>query len=217
MPGRGADLVIAGYLAGPTWLHRVPTGAKLAAVALVSLVLLPVREPAVLGAALAMTLLVYGSLGRQALSRLKLLKPLLPLLAVIGVLQGFFESWPAATAATLRILVMILVASLVTLTSTMQAMVDTLRPLMSPLRAFGINPRAPALAVALLIRFVPVLLAAWQEREEAWRARTGRRASIRLVPAFVAETVRMADQIAEALDARGFDVLMRRNAQGDPP
>jgi biotin transport system permease protein len=89
---------------------------------------------------------------------------------------------------------------------------------MRPLRLAGINPRAPALAIALVIRFVPVLLASWQEREEAWRARTGRRASIRLIPAFVAETLRMADQIAEALDARGFDVLSRsRRAKGGPP
>jgi len=210
--------VIAGYLARPTWLHRVPTAAKLGLVAMASLALLPVEEPAAMGAALGATLLIYASLGRQALLRLALLKPLLPLLVVIGLLQGWFESWPAAVTATLRILVMILIASLVTLTSTMQAMVEALRPLMRPLRHLGLNPRAPALAIALLIRFVPVLLAAWHEREEAWRARTGRRASLKLIPAFVAETLRMADQIAEALDARGFDVLSRSKApKGDGP
>ena len=147
-----------------------------------------------------------------------LLRPLLPFLLLIGALQVWFESWPAAVASTTRILLMILVASLVTLTTTMQTMVETLQPLMRPLRLAGINPRAPALAIALVIRFVPVLLASWQEREEAWRARTGRRASLRLIPAFVAETLRMADQIAEALDARGFDVLSRsRRAKGGPP
>jgi biotin transport system permease protein len=52
---------------------------------------------------------------------------------------------------------------------------------------------------------VPVLLANWQARAEAWRARTGRRVSIRLVAPFVAETLRLADQVGEALDARGFD------------
>jgi biotin transport system permease protein len=210
--------VIAGYLAHPTWLHRVPAGVKLPLVAAASLAVLPVADPLALLAALGLTLLVYASLGRQAVSRLTLLRPLLPFLVLIGALQVWFGSWPAAIASTTRILLMILVASLVTLTTTMQAMVGTLQPLMRPLRLAGINPRAPALAVALVIRFVPVLLASWQEREEAWRARTGRRASIRLVPAFVAETLRMADQIAEALDARGFDILSRsRHAKGGRP
>jgi biotin transport system permease protein len=210
--------VIAGYLAHPTWLHRVPAGVKLSLVAVASLAVLPVADPLALLAALGLTFLVYASLGRQAVSRLTLLRPLLPFFVLIGALQVWFESWPAAIASTTRILLMILVASLVTLTTTMQAMVGTLQPLMRPLRLAGINPRAPALAVALVIRFVPVLLASWQEREEAWRARTGRRASFRLIPAFVAETLRMADQIAEALDARGFDILSRsRRAKGGPP
>ena len=210
--------MIAGYLAHPTWLHRVPAGVKLSLVAVASLAVLPVADPLALLAALGLTFLVYASLGRQAVSRLTLLRPLLPFFVLIGALQVWFESWPAAIASTTRILLMILVASLVTLTTTMQAMVGTLQPLMRPLRLAGINPRAPALAVALVIRFVPVLLASWQEREEAWRARTGRRASIRLIPAFVAETLRMADQIAEALDARGFDILSRsRRAKGGPP
>jgi biotin transport system permease protein len=210
--------VIAGYLAHPTWLHRVPTGAKLALLAAASLAVLPIADPLALLAALGFTLLIYASLGRQAVSRLAVLQPLLPFLILIGALQAWFESWPAAVASTTRILLMILVASLVTLTTTMQAMAESLLPLMRPLRLAGINPRAPALAIALVIRFVPVLLASWQEREEAWRARTGRRASIRLIPAFVAETLRMADQIAEALDARGFDVLSRsRRAKGGPP
>ncbi|HEX2510044.1 MAG TPA: energy-coupling factor transporter transmembrane component T [Microvirga sp.] len=210
--------MIAGYLAHPTWLHRVPTGAKLALLAAASLAVLPIADPLALLAALGFTLLIYASLGRQAVSRLAVLQPLLPFLILIGALQAWFESWPAAVASTTRILLMILVASLVTLTTTMQAMAESLLPLMRPLRLAGINPRAPALAIALVIRFVPVLLASWQEREEAWRARTGRRASIRLIPAFVAETLRMADQIAEALDARGFDVLSRsRRAKGGPP
>lgn len=210
--------MIAGYLAHPTWLHDVSPRTKLGLVAVASLAILPVADPMTLGAALGFTLLIYASLGRQALLRLRLLQPLLPFLLLIGALQAWFESWPAAVASSTRILLMILIASLVTLTTTMQAMVETLHPLMRPLRLIGINPRALALAIALVVRFVPVLLASWQEREEAWRARTGRRASFRLIPAFVAETLRMADQIAESLDARGFDALCRsRRAKGGRP
>ncbi len=124
--------MIAGYLAHPTWLHRVPAGVKLSLVAVASLAVLPVADPLALLAALGLTFLVYASLGRQAVSRLTLLRPLLPFLVLIGALQVWFESWPAAIASTTRILLMILVASLVTLTTTMQAMVGTLQPLMRP-------------------------------------------------------------------------------------
>jgi biotin transport system permease protein len=198
--------MIAGYIAHATWLHRVPAGTKLIALAALSIVVLPVTDWRVLTLGLGLVLVLYASLGREVSSRLVLLRPLMPFLIAIALLQGWLETWPAATAAIARVLFMVLAANLVTFTTTMQGMIDALAPVMSPLRGLGVNPRAPALAVALVLRFVPVLLAAWQQREEAWRARTGRRASIRLIPSFIAEALRMADQVAEALDARGFNM-----------
>lgn len=197
--------MIAGYSAHSTWLHRVPASVKLISVAALSIAVLPVTDWRVLALGLGLVLLIYASLGREILSRLAQLKPLMPFLIAIALLQGWLESWPTATAAIVRILLMVLAASLVTFTTTMQGMMDALAPVLAPLRGFGVNPRVPALAVALVLRFVPVLLAAWQQREEAWRARTGRRASIRLISSFIAEALRMADQVAEALDARGFN------------
>jgi biotin transport system permease protein len=208
--------MISGYVARRTWLHRVPAVLKLAGVAVASVALLPVDDWRVLAAGLAGVALVYASLGRDVFSRLAMLRPILPILIALALLQGLFQSWPLAAASSLRILLMILIASLATLTTTMQAMMAVVAPLMAPLRLVGINPRAPALAVTLVLRFVPVLLEAWQQREEAWRARTGRRASIKLIPAFIADAMRMADQVAEALDARGFSVsLSRRSSPGD--
>ena len=107
-------------------------------------------------------------------------------------------------AAVVRLLMMILLADLVSMTTTMQAMMDALMPVLRVLRPLGVNPRKVSLAVSLAIRFVPVLSANWEARSEAWRARTGRRPSLRLIGPFITETLRMADQVAEALDARGF-------------
>jgi biotin transport system permease protein len=197
--------MIAGYIAHSTWLHRVPASAKLIAVAVLSIAVLPVTDWSVLAIGLGLVLGIYASLGRETLSRLSLLRPLLPFLLAVGLLQGWLESWPIAAAAIARILLMVLAANLVTFTTTMHGMIDAFTPVLAPLRGLGVNPRVPAIAIALVLRFVPVLLSAWQQREEAWRARTGRRASIRLIPSFIAEALRMADQVAEALDARGFN------------
>src|SRR3546814_7577719 len=91
----------------------------------------------------------------------------------------------------MRLVLMVLLANLVTMTTTMQALMDAVAPLLRPLRVFGLNPKKLTLAVALVVRFVPVLLASWDARAEAWRARTGRRPSIRLLVPFMAVTLRL--------------------------
>jgi biotin transport system permease protein len=196
--------VISSYLARPTWLHRVPAGPKLAAVAILSLLVLPIDDWRLLASGLAAVVLVYGTLGREALQRITTLRPLLPVIVAIGAIQGLAESWPAGAVSMLRLVLMVLVADLVTMTTTLRAMMGAIGPLLRPLRHVGLDPERLSLAVALVLRFVPVLLAQWQGREEAWRARTSRRMPLRLIALFVAETLVMADHVAESLDARGF-------------
>jgi biotin transport system permease protein len=99
---------------------------------------------------------------------------------------------------------MLLLADLVSMTTTMSELMEVLAPALRVLRPLGVNPRKMALAVALVLRFVPVLLTRWRAREEAWRARSRRRVPPRLVAAFVADILQLADRVAEALDARGF-------------
>lgn len=197
--------MMAAYLARRSWLHSVPAGIKLAALAGLSIALLPANDWRVLAFCLAGVFAVYALLGREAQARFAFFRPLVPLLTVVAVLQTAADSWQAGAAAVTRLVLMVLLADVVTMTTTMQALMDAIAPLLRPLRLFGLNPKGLTLAVALVVRFVPVLLASWQSRADAWRARTGRRASIRLVAPFVGETLRLADHVAEALDARGFD------------
>lgn len=196
--------MISVYLARRTWLHAVPAGIKLMALAAVSLALLPIDDWRWMAFGLVLALSFYASAGHEAVGRLRLLRPLLPLLAIIGLLQGYAGNWELGLLAVARLVLMILLADLVTMTTTMQALMDALAPLLRPLRVVGLNPRKLTLAVALVVRFVPVLLANWEARAEAWRARTGRRPSVRLLVPFLAETLRLADRVGDALDARGF-------------
>jgi len=194
-------------LAPQTWLHRVPAGIKLAGLALLSMLLLPVDDWRILAGVLAMIVMVYLGFGRIGTARLRLLRPLLPLLVIIGGVQTASSGWNAGAVVTLRLLAMLLLADLVSMTTTMSALMEALAPMLRVLRPLGVNPRKVALAVALVLRFVPVLLTRWRAREEAWKARTQRRIPPRLVAAFVADILQLADRVAEALDARGFDRL----------
>lgn len=188
-----------------TWLHHVPAGVKLVGLAFLSVLLLPVGDWRILAGVLAVIAMVYAGFGRAGMARLRLLRPLLPLLVVVGGVQAASSGWNAGAVVTMRLLAMLLIADLVSITTTMSALMEVLTPVLRLLRPFGVNPRKMALAVALVLRFVPVLLARWRAREEAWKARTCRRVPPRLVAAFVADILQLADRVAEALDARGFD------------
>jgi len=191
-------------LAPKTWLHRVPAGVKLAGLALLSVLLLPVGDWRSLAGVLAIIAMVYAGFGRVGMARLKLLRPLLPLLVIVGGVQAASGGWNAGAVVTMRLVAMLLLADLVSMTTTMSALMEVLAPALRVLRPLGVNPRKMALAVALVLRFVPVLLTRWRAREEAWKARTHRRVPPRLVAAFVADILQLADRVAEALDARGF-------------
>lgn len=193
------------YLSRVTWLHHVPATAKLIGLALIGVALLPVQDWRILAGCLAVVSAIYLSLGREAVTRMNLFKPLLPLLLVIGGLQAFAAGWSAAATVLIRLVVMIMLANLVTLTTTISSLMEAILPLLRPLRHIGLSPKKLSLAITLVVRFVPVLFSGWKAREDAWRSRSGRRLSLHVVAAFIADTLKMADHVAEALDARGFD------------
>ncbi len=202
--------MIGGYVARRTWLHALPAGVKLVGLVASSLVLLGVGDYRILLGVLALVALLYANFGRDGWARLLALRPLLPLLAIVGALQGYSAGWEAGAAVVIRLVAMVLLADLVTMSTTMSALMEAIEP---PLHALGprfVNPKKVSLAVALVLRFVPVLMTRWQARREAWQARSNRRVPLRLVAAFVAETLQLADQVAEALDARGFDAASPR-------
>lgn len=203
--------MMGGYFARRTWLHRLPAWLKLVLLAGISIALLPVQDWRILSLCLMLVGGVYLTLGADALRRLTLFRPLLPLLAIIFGLQAYSDGWEQGASAVLRLVVMVLTADLVTMTTTMTALMAAVEPLLRLLRLMGPDPRKLALAVALVLRFVPVLLANWRAREEAWRARSRRRVPLRIVALFLVETLRLADRVAEALDARGYGQARRQS------
>lgn len=196
----------------PLWLHRIPAGWKLMALAALSIGITQTSHTITLGAALSGALAIYltGRLGR----RLRMFLPLAPILLVIFLTQLYVGDVSSATAAVLRIAIMILLADLVTMSTSTQDMMDALAPLLSPFHLIGLRRETIAFAVAFTIRLVPLLLSLWLQQSEAYRARTGRRGSWRLVAPYLANVMRISDRLAESLDARGFGASNRRGGTG---
>ena len=196
--------MIGGHLYPQTWLHHLSASLKLLALLVMTIFFVAQQYWLVFAFALGVVLAVYASLGRQALRRLLQLRALLPLLLIIYGLQLYTSGYNQAAVSAGRLLLMIMLADLVTMTTPMQMMLDTIAPLFKPFERFGVNARKMALAIALVIRFIPVLFDIWTRRREAWRARTSRRVPMLLIKLFLLDTLQMADHVAEALDARGF-------------
>jgi biotin transport system permease protein len=194
--------VISLYISRRTWLHTIPAGAKLAGLAIASIMVLPVGNWAVLAAACAAVFFMYLSLGKPGATRLWSLRIVLPLVLGIGLFQGLVMSWEAALLSVFRILFMVMLADLVTASTPMQDMMRVVLPLFAPLKFIGLKPRTVALAVALVIRFIPVLAAQWAAQSDAWRARSGKRPGFKLIIPFISRALARTDQIAESIAAR---------------
>ena len=103
----------------------------------------------------------------------------------------------------LRLLTAILSANFVTMTTLLSQMIAVLNRVAAPLRFIGLQPKAVAMAVALVVRFIPVLSQRIADISDAWRARSVRRPGWRIIVPVVLSALDDADRVAEALRARG--------------
>jgi biotin transport system permease protein len=188
----------------PTLSHRWPAGVKLAALAVGTVALFAARDPLVL--ALVLTGLVGLAFvpGREfGLAALRALRQLWPFVVVVAVYQLWLADPRAGVVIILRLLAAALAANLVTMTTPLARMLAFFDRLLSPLRALGLNPRAPAMAFALVIRFIPVTMARATALTQTWAARSPRRPGWRIVAPVAISALDDATHIGEALRARG--------------
>jgi biotin transport system permease protein len=187
-----------------TWAHRLPAGAKLGLLALATTGLFLLSDPLPLAlAALATAGLALTGGPRFARAALRLLWPLWPFVAVVAVWHLSTRDIEGGAVVLLRMGAAVALANLVTMTTRLSDMIEVFQQLARPLSPLGLSPRRLALAVSLVIRFIPVMLDRMARIAEAWAARSPRRPRWRvLVPATLA-ALDDADRVAEALRARG--------------
>ncbi|BEK86327.1 energy-coupling factor transporter transmembrane protein EcfT [Nocardia seriolae] len=196
--------VLSLYHDARTPVHTVPAGTKLLVLAVAGTALFFVPSIVWLAVALAVVLGLYGlaripwrTTGRQVLG-------LAPFLALIMLAQVIFTGWQSAILVGERLLTLVLLANLVTLTTRTSAMIDTVERVLRPLKPLGVRPERVGLLVAMTIRFIPVIREQAELVRAAQRARGIERSTVFLVPLLI-RTLRVADGVGEALDARGLD------------
>lgn len=193
------------YVPGTSVVHRAPPGLKLLVLVIAGVGSVLVDRPWQAGFLLALVALGYALAGFGPRTLLRQARPLFWLIAAIGVFHVLVAGWERAVVVLGTLVALILLAGLVTLTTRTTALVDTVARLLRPLRRFGVDPERVGLLLTLSIRSVFVVIGIAEEVRDAQRAR-GLAASPRAyaVPLLI-RSFRHADDLAEALRARGIE------------
>ncbi len=187
-----------------TFAHDIPAGPKLAALGLVTVTLFAMTSPLPLATALAALSIAILSCGRPfSIALLRSLRPLWPFLMVLALWHLWLGDVAGGFAIGLRMITAVAAASFVTMTTPLAEMLALFQRLLSPLTRLGLNPKALALALALMIRFIPVMLDRFEILSHAWRARSPRRIGWHVVMPATLAALDDATHVAEALRARG--------------
>lgn len=188
-----------------TPVHRAPLWAKGVFILLLGISLAATSHWGFGLAALALVL-ALGALAkipwRTWVQSLASLSWLLAILLVYYLVSGKLESG----ADVLLTLLTMIAASKVLLWSTpMPVLIDGFIWLCTPLKWVGGSPERVGLALALMVRSIPVIMDSWQLIQAAVAARGIKVAQLRLFIPLVIATVAYAHETGDALAARGLD------------
>ena len=193
------------YQPGTSLLHRSGAGRKLLGLFVFSSLLVAFQSPAVVlvGCILVATLYAVAGFGVRTLAGQ--VWPLRWFVLFLVPFQLWTGGWRAVVVVVGTLVVAVVGAALITLTTRVTDLLDVITRLLEPARPIGVDPERVALLLALTIRAVPVIAATLQEARDARRARGLERSTRALVTPVVVRTIRHADRVGDALAARGID------------
>jgi len=225
------DITLGQYFPVDSAIHRLDPRTKIISSLLLMFLLLIFEH----GGTLLFLAIVLGISVRLAnipfTVVLKNIRPFIWLFLLTIILHLFFTKgeilwripvvhWPIYAEAlemgltyTFRLIVLILIATLLTLTTSPVELTDALYKLLSPLKRFGIPVYDLIMMMTLAMRFIPTLL---QEADRIQKAQMSRGATFEgnfirkiksviplLLPLFIS-AFRRADELALAMDSRCY-------------
>lgn len=195
--------MIAGlYRPGSSPVHRASAGTKLALLLGLGTLLFAIDAVAAAAAALLVTLAAFALARIPSRVAFAQIRPALWILGILFAVQLWLVGLEPALLLVLRFAALILAASLVTLTTRTADLVAVIEWTLRPLERLGVDVAKVSLALSLAIRFIPAVAAIVEEVREAQRARGQDRSVVALAVPVIVRLLKMADEIAEAIDAR---------------
>lgn len=224
------NITLGQYIPGESILHKLDPRFKIIWTVLLMVAVFVIntwQEYVIMGAFIALLLVISDIPVKQSL---KGIKPLVLILAITAILNIFFvkgtplvklgpvmityEGIISAVMLFFRLVMLVVAASLMTLTTTPMAMTDGIERMMKPLERVGVPAHEIAMMMSIALRFIPTLM---EETERIMKAQASRGADFDtgslfkrvksfipvLVPLFVSAFKR-ADELAEAMEARCY-------------
>ena len=129
--------------------------------------------------------------------------PILPFMAFIGVFLWWQNGLERMLITVFGLIAALMAASLFTLTTTIEDLMEALETNMAPLERIGVPVDTISLAIALTIRQIPVILGTANESLDARQARGANFSLLAFGTPLVIRSIRRAQLTGEALMARG--------------
>ena len=209
------------YIPQRSFIHSLDPRIKILSVILLSLVILNTQALTALGVSLFLIFLMPVSRIslRQILSSLKPVIPFLLLLFLLHLLLTHGETIPPfppwrVTPTYSGLFQGTVSASFLTMTTPSTGLVNGLERLLRPFKWIGVPSHDVAVMVSVALRFVPTMLEEIRNIQEAQMARgadfkTGRiflriRALLSLLIPLITNAFRRADELATAMEGRGY-------------
>lgn len=192
------------YVPGNSLFHRLAPGWKYLILLAITLPGLILGDPVVSLALLAASMAVLLSCRTPAPLTLSLPTALWVMLAVVCGYQVVVGRPDLAVVVGANLVTAIYASRLLTLTTPGPVLIDALIGLLRPLRRLGLNTEQVGLAIAIMVRSVPLLLDSFDQVRQAARARGRERHLFALVAPVVVRAVGQAQDVGAALAARGL-------------
>jgi len=193
------------YVPGNTWLHRAPAGLKLGLLLAAGIGLFLLHDVRPLALAAGVALLLLWRSGATVSHVWRQTRGMLLIALVVMAFTAYFDGPERAAIVVLRLLALVFLALAVTLSTRSADLLDVCERALRPLDALGWTDSARiSLALSLSLRFIPEIFRRYEEIREAQAARGLRANPVRLIVPLIVATLKSADVIAEAIDARGY-------------
>jgi energy-coupling factor transport system permease protein len=230
------DITLGQYYPGKSWIHKLDPRVKIIATLLFVIELFIVDDFIGFGIAFV------GLAGVIAVSKVPLsfilrgLKPVFLIIAFTFIINMFMikgevlvsfwvleitkEGLRTAIFMAVRLILLIIGSSLLTLTTKPISLTDGIEALLSPLKKFGVPAHDLAMMMTIALRFIPTLL---EETDKIMKAQQARGADFEtgnimqklkalipiLVPLFIS-AFRIAQDLAMAMEARCYGGNIKR-------
>lgn len=194
------------YHPGDSILHRMPTWSKFFLLITFSIAFYAISDFRLLALilVLAILLVTYIKVPHQRLKSMFLLPLFMVLL--FSIFSAIVNDLNAGLLTFLRLTSLVVIAACVTVTTKIEDFMGFIEGLLLPLSFIPfIKPKTVSMTLSLTLRFIPEIFKLGMDIKEAQAARGLKSNPIALIVPLIVLTLKRADDISDAIDARKLD------------